>query len=268
VTAAMAAGSPAVDKPNLRLDGISVRFGGIHAVESLSLDAAAGMITGLIGPNGAGKTTTFNACTGFVKPSSGSVYLGESRIDGASPAKRAKLGLGRTFQRMELWDTLTVRENVALGREALLSGRRPWGQLYGTRRERRAVLDAAEAALDRCGIAAVADTVAGDISTGQARLVELARAVASGFEFLLLDEPSSGLDVAETEQFGQVLVDLADGDGIGILLVEHDMALVRRVCRYLYVLDFGRLLTHGPAEEVLASDVVRAAYLGSEEVDG
>ena len=253
-------------RPGLRLDGVSVRCGGIHAVQSLSLSASAGVITGLIGPNGAGKTTTFNACTGLVNPAEGSVYLGPRRLDGSSPSKRAKIGLGRTFQRMELWDTLTVRENVALGREALLSGRRVWGQLYGSRRERLAVLDAADAALEQCGIGQLADRAAADVSTGQARLVELARAVATGFEFLLLDEPSSGLDITETEQFGRILVDLAEGDGIGILLVEHDMALVRRVCRYLYVLDFGRLLVEGPADEVLASDVVRAAYLGSEEV--
>jgi ABC-type branched-subunit amino acid transport system ATPase component len=253
-------------RPALRLEGVSVRFGGIHAVESLSLTAAPGAITGLIGPNGAGKTTTFNACTGLVRPAEGSVHLGERRLDGASPSKRAKVGLGRTFQRMELWDTLTVRENVALGREALLSGRRVWGQLYGSRRERREVLDAADAALERCGIVQLGGLTAGVISTGQARLVELARAIAGGFEFLLLDEPSSGLDVTETEQFGRVLIDLAESDGIGILLVEHDMALVRRVCRYLYVLDFGRLLIEGPADEVLASDLVRAAYLGSGEV--
>jgi ABC-type branched-subunit amino acid transport system ATPase component len=136
--------------------------------------------------------------------------------------------------------------------------------LYGSRAERRECLAAADAAIERCGISHLARSIAGDLSTGQSRLVELARALASGFRFLLLDEPSSGLDVSETEEFSAILRSVIAEDGIGILLVEHDMALVRGTCCYIYVLDFGELIYQGPAAEVLASDVVKAAYLGSE----
>ena len=250
--------------PDLEVEGITVRFGGLVAVNDVSLVARGGAITGLIGPNGAGKTTTFNACTGLVSPAAGDVRLSGRSLAHHSPSWRARLGLGRTFQRMELWDTLDVRENVALGRESLLAGRRLTGRLYGSRAERRECLAAADAAIERCGIGHLARSIAGDLSTGQSRLVELARALASGFRFLLLDEPSSGLDVSETEGFAAILGGVIAEEGIGILLVEHDMALVRGTCSYIYVLDFGELIYQGPADEVLASDVVRAAYLGSE----
>jgi ABC-type branched-subunit amino acid transport system ATPase component len=253
------------DAPDLTVEGLSVRFGGLVAVDNVSLRARGGIITGLIGPNGAGKTTTFNSCTGLNSPTAGSVHLGERRLDHHSTAWRARLGLGRTFQRMELFDTMTVRENVALGPEALLAGRRRWmGRLFSTPAERGLCLDRADEAIAECGISHLASETVGDLSTGHGRLVELARAIASGFRFLLLDEPSSGLDVSETEGFARILRDLVERTGIGILLVEHDMALVRAVCSYIYVLDFGKLIYEGPAAEVLASEVVKAAYLGSE----
>jgi ABC-type branched-subunit amino acid transport system ATPase component len=251
------------DLPDLSVEHLTVRFGGLKAVSDLSLHAAAGIVTGLIGPNGAGKTTTFNACTGFVRATAGSVRLGSVRLDHHGASKRAEMGLGRTFQRMELWDNMTVAENVALGPECFYSGQRPWGHLIASRRQRRDVAQRAEAALDRCEIEHLAGRTVGDVSTGQRRLVELARAMASPFRFLLLDEPSSGLDVAETERFGRILSDFVAETGIGILLVEHDMALVAAVCRYIYVLDFGQLIFSGTTAETLDSDVVRSAYLGT-----
>jgi ABC-type branched-subunit amino acid transport system ATPase component len=165
---------------------------------------------------------------------------------------------------MELFDTMDVRDNVALGREALLAGTRMTGRLVGLRHERAECREAADAALDRCGISHLARHTVGDLSTGQRRLVELARALASGFRFLLLDEPSSGLDPSETEQFGAVLRTLVEERGVGILLVEHDMALVMSVCQYLYVLDFGVLIAEGSPHQVQANPVVRAAYLGDD----
>jgi len=255
------------DAPDLEVQHLTVRFGGLVAVNDVSLTARAGAITGLIGPNGAGKTTTFNACTGLVNPTAGTVCLGGHDLRHHSPSWRARLGLGRTFQRMELFDTMDVRDNVALGREALLAGGRLTGELFGRRHERAACLEAAEQALERCGIARLANRIAGDLSTGQRRLVELARALASGFRFLLLDEPSSGLDVTETDGFAAILRSVLAEEGIGILLVEHDMALVRAVCSYIYVLDFGQLIYEGSAAEVLAAAEVKAAYLGSEGVD-
>ena len=255
------------DAPDLEVEHLTVRFGGLVAVNDVSLVARGGAITGLIGPNGAGKTTTFNACTGIATPAAGTVCLGGQDLHHHSPSWRARLGLGRTFQRMELFETMDVSDNVALGREALLAGARLTGRLIGRRHERDVCLEAAERALDRCGISHLARQIVGDLSTGQRRLVELARVLASGFRFLLLDEPSSGLDVSETEAFAAILRNVLAEEGIGILLVEHDMALVRAVCSYIYVLDFGQLIYEGPAAAVLASAAVKAAYLGSEGSD-
>jgi ABC-type branched-subunit amino acid transport system ATPase component len=250
---------------DLVADGITVRFGGLLAVNNVTLRARSTTITGLIGPNGAGKTTCFNAFTGAVSTETGAVRLGERDLTG-SPSSRAQQGLGRTFQRMEIFDSMTVAENVAMGPEAVLAGRRLWSQLAGGRREMAEINQRADEAMERCGIGDLGGRDAGDLSTGERRLVELARAVASRFEFLLLDEPSSGLDVDETARFGSILHSVV-ADGTGILLVEHDMALVRMVCEYIYLLDFGQLVFEGTTAEVLASDIVRAAYLGSEAVE-
>jgi ABC-type branched-subunit amino acid transport system ATPase component len=253
--------------PALEVEALSVRFGGLVAVDNVSLHAPGGAITGLIGPNGAGKTTIFNACTGLVRPSAGSVRLAGRCLDGRTPARRAQWGLGRTFQRMQIFDTMTVAENVALGPECRLAGATPWAQLRGSRRSRSECLMAADDAMARCGIEHLADRPAAELSTGHRRLLELARAVACRFRFVLLDEPSSGLDVDETERFGRVLLELSACDELGILLVEHDMSLVRQVCSSVYVLDFGRMIFHGPTAEVLTAEVVRDAYLGTGELE-
>jgi ABC-type branched-subunit amino acid transport system ATPase component len=251
----------------LRVRDVVVRFGGLLAVDGVTLDVPVGHAIGLIGPNGAGKTTTFNACSGLNRPTSGRVELFGQDVSGASAAARARLGMGRTFQRMELYDRLTVRQNVAMGLEARLVGKRKLlGSIMSTRSERREVADATERALERCGITRLANSRAGVLPSGQRRLVELARALAGGFELLLLDEPSSGLDPSETAGFAAVLRSVVGEDGCGILLVEHDMSLVRAVCEYTYVLDFGKLIAEGPTREVLESDIVRAAYLGEEDV--
>ena len=251
----------------LVVDGLSVRYGGLQAVQGVSLTAPAGRLTGLIGPNGAGKTTTFNALCGLVRQATGTIRLFGSDVTHLSPPARAQRGLGRTFQRMELFDSLTVEENVALGREAHMAGSRPLRHLFSPRAERAAVAEAAEEAIELCGLGPLASRRAGAISTGQRRLVELARAIAGRFGILLLDEPSSGLDAAETKRFGEILRAVIERRGTGILLVEHDMALVMDVCEYLYVIDFGQPIFEGTAAEVRQSDVVRAAYLGSEAVD-
>jgi len=249
---------------DLELTDISVRFGGLKAVDAVSLHAEPATITGLIGPNGAGKTTLFNATTGIVRPSAGFVRLGERRLDHLTTAARAQAGLGRSFQRMELFDTKSVFENVALGPEMLFAGQRVWKHLWCPPLERTEIHERAEDAIVRCGLELITGHHLADLSTGQRRLVELARAMASPFQFLLLDEPSSGLDVRETEHFAGVLSGLVEREGIGILLVEHDMALVRAVCRYIYVLDFGKLIFSGSTGDVLSSETVRAAYLGSD----
>jgi ABC-type branched-subunit amino acid transport system ATPase component len=253
--------------PDLEIESLVVRFGGLVAVDDVSISAPAGAITGLIGPNGAGKTTIFNACTGLVSAGGGRVRLGDDDLGRLSTSARAARGLGRTFQRMELFDSMTVSENVALGPEAFFAAGRPWSQLACSRRQRRDITERAADAMARCGIAALARRRAGDLSTGQRRLVELAQVIATPFRFILLDEPSSGLDVVETERFGSILLDLVAERGVGLLLVEHDMALVGTICSYIYVLDFGRLIFSGPTADAMASELVRAAYLGSDSVE-
>ena len=250
----------------LVIDGLEVRFGGVRAVHDLSLEAPVGRITGLIGPNGAGKSTTFNVCSGFVKATAGSVRFAGTDLTSASISSRAHCGIGRTFQRMELFDTLTVRENVAVGREARMAGASILRQLVAGRGEQAVVAERVVAALSLCGLDAVADHRAGSLSTGQRRLVELARALAGDFRLLLLDEPSSGLDVTESRRFAELLRHVVDRTGVGILLVEHDMRVIADVCDYVYVLDFGELIHEGTPDDVLASETVRAAYLGTEPV--
>jgi ABC-type branched-subunit amino acid transport system ATPase component len=168
---------------------------------------------------------------------------------------------------MELFDSLSVGENVALGREAGMAGSRPLRHLRSSRSDGVTVADATRAALEQCGITDLAARRPADLSTGQRRLVELARVIAGGFKILLLDEPSSGLDKVETVAFGRILRSLVSDHGVGILLVEHDMSLVMSVCDYIHVLDFGQPIFQGIPAEVGSSDVVRAAYLGSEAVE-
>jgi ABC-type branched-subunit amino acid transport system ATPase component len=250
----------------LGVRGLSVRYGGHLAVGDFSLSAPKGRITGLIGPNGAGKTTTFNACCGLVRATAGEITLHGRDISRFSPAARARLGLGRTFQRMELFDSMTVAENIALGREAALAGANPLRHLASVPAERAAVGESVRAAAALCGIGGLLPRSAGALSTGQRRLVELARVLAGPFDMLLLDEPSSGLNRAETERFGAVLQRVIANRDVGILLVEHDMELVMGICAKIYVLDFGTQIFAGTPAQVMASEQVRSAYLGSTEL--
>jgi ABC-type branched-subunit amino acid transport system ATPase component/branched-subunit amino acid ABC-type transport system permease component len=248
----------------LAVDHLTVRFGGLVAVDDVTLEAPLGRIIGLIGPNGAGKTTTFNACSGINRSISGQVRLNGVEVTSRGAPVRARMGLGRTFQRMELCDTLTVFDNVALGHECSAAGAHVLRQVVASPAERQATLASTAAALELCGIGHLAEQQAGSLSTGERRLVELARCLAGPFDLLLLDEPSSGLDRDETARFGEVLRSVVEQRGCGILLVEHDMALVMKVCSYLYVLDFGRMIFQGTPSEVASSEIVRFAYLGSE----
>lgn len=250
--------------PGLQVEDLTIRYGGHVAVSSLSLEAPMAAITGLIGPNGAGKTTTFQACSGLLRPAEGRISVAGKDVTELPPQRRAQLGLGRTFQRMELFDSLSVRDNVALGREAGYAGSRPVAHLWATGRQLEETAAAAEEALAQCRISHLAEQPVVALSTGQRRLVELARAMAGTGSLLLLDEPSSGLDRSETEVFGDILQSLVAMRGTGILLVEHDMSLVMRVCARIYVLDFGQLIFEGTPSEVASSPIVRQAYLGAE----
>jgi ABC-type branched-subunit amino acid transport system ATPase component len=252
-------------RAGLDVERLTVRYGGATAVADLTLVAPLGQVTGLIGPNGAGKTTTFNACGGLTRAAAGSVTLFGQSVTTLGPAARARLGLGRTFQRTQLCESLSVLDNVAIAGEARHAGRNPLRQLLAAHSHRQETLDATRAALEACGIAHLRERRVADLATGQRRLVELARVIAGGYRMLLLDEPSSGLDAPETAAFGNLLSELVERREIGILLVEHDMSLVMSVCRDVYVLDFGRLVFSGTPSDVRASAVVRAAYLGDED---
>jgi ABC-type branched-subunit amino acid transport system ATPase component/branched-subunit amino acid ABC-type transport system permease component len=260
----LAPARPRIAEGELSAKDIRVAFGGLIAVDGVSLHAPTGRITGLIGPNGAGKTTLFNACSGLNHPSRGTVSLDGHKISGYGPARRARRGLGRTFQQMELFDSLTVWENVALGAEGSKAGPNALRHIASSRKSARLVRARAETAIRQCDLVDLIDRTAGSLSTGQRRLVELARCLAGPFHVLLLDEPSSGLDRLETARFGEVLQRAVADGGIGILIVEHDMALVTDICDYIYVLDFGQLIYEGTSSEAMASVVVQAAYLGED----
>jgi ABC-type branched-subunit amino acid transport system ATPase component len=254
------------ESDGLRVSDLTVTFGGLVAVKDLTLHAPIARITGLIGPNGAGKTTTFNVCFGLNRAASGSILFDGEDVSHLSPAARGRRGMGRTFQIVELCESLTVEQNVALGREASLAGRKVRSQLVASHQERDLIAEATWGAMTLCGITGLAGRQAGGLSTGERRLVELARCLAGPFHILLLDEPSSGLDRSETAMFADVLLRVVAERGVGVLLVEHDMSLVMSVCSYLYVLDFGELIFEGGAQEVASSPIVQAAYLGASDL--
>jgi branched-chain amino acid transport system ATP-binding protein len=239
------------DPPALAVEEVSVRFGGLQALDTVALDVAAGEVHGLIGPNGAGKTTLFNVIAGLQRPTSGRVRLGAHDVTGIKPHVRSRLGLGRTFQRLELFGTLSARENVQMAAEVqqhkLSSGRTP--------------AEEADYQLARVGILHVANEPTDSLPTGLARLVEMARALATSPSVLLLDEPSSGLNADETLGVGAVLQQLAS-EGMGVLLVEHDMTLVMAICARVDVLDNGFVIARGDPATVQADPAVQEAYLG------
>ncbi|HVA02212.1 MAG TPA: ATP-binding cassette domain-containing protein [Acidimicrobiales bacterium] len=237
----------------LAVEEISVRFGGLQALHDVNLEVHAGAVNGLIGPNGAGKTTLFNVITGLQPPTQGRVRLGGVDVTRVSPHQRARLGIARTFQRLELFGTLTARENVQMAAET--RRRRSTGASSRTE---------ADIILAHVGLSHVADEPTDLLPTGLARLVELGRALATGPSVLLVDEPSSGLNQEETVELGRVLVDLAHR-GIAVLLVEHDMSLVMNICHYVSVLDYGAVIAHGDPASVQADPAVQAAYLGAAE---
>jgi ABC-type branched-subunit amino acid transport system ATPase component len=246
----------------LEVQGLTVRFGGLVAVDGVSLTAPTGRITGLIGPNGAGKTTTFDACSGLKRPTAGRVLLDGRDVSRTGPSARARRGLGRTFQRVQLHESLSVWDNVAFGREGVLAGGNPLSHVVTRPGDKGLVADATARALSVCGLTELAGAPVRTLGTGAQRLVELGRCLAGPFRILLLDEPSSGLDANETRRFAEILLRVVEERGVGVLLVEHDMSLVMDVCDAVHVLDFGRLIFSGTPAEVRASPVVRAAYLG------
>jgi ABC-type branched-subunit amino acid transport system ATPase component len=242
----------------LEARGVTVRFGGNVAASDVDIDVDRGRITGLIGPNGAGKTTMFNALCGLQPMARGTVVLDDEDISRLAAHKRARRGLARTFQRLEVFTLLSVRENILAGAEM----RRTWTRRLGANAEHTDPETTADRLIERLGLADVADDRVDSLPTGRARLVELGRALANQPRLVLLDEVSSGLNETETEAMADVLRSLA-ADGLGILLVEHDMSLVMSTCDEIHVLDFGQIIAVGTPEEVQADERVQEAYLGS-----
>lgn len=236
----------------LSTDHVVVRFGGLRALSDADIEVEAGTVTGLIGPNGAGKTTCFNVITGLQEPTSGRVRFDGIDITRKTPHQRARLGIARTFQKLEAFSSLSARENVLVAAEQ----RKAWDR---SGFNPRAVADQL---LDRVGIADLADYMVGTLPTGTARLVELARALATRPRVLLLDEPSSGLNDEETDAMASLLRALV-ADGLAVLLVEHDMSFVMGTCEPIYVLDYGVVIATGTPAEIQENAMVQAAYLGA-----
>jgi branched-chain amino acid transport system ATP-binding protein len=241
--------------PLLKVDELAVAHGGVQAVDRVSIELSRGQFVGLIGPNGAGKTTLIDAITGFT-PSTGSMSFDGTQIARMTPHQRARLGLTRTWQSLELFDELTVREHVLLAAEAVTTS-------WKSRRDRKRPSAMADWALETVGLVDVAERSPRELAHGRRKLVGVARALAGKPKVILLDEPAAGLNTAESQLLGRQLQRVA-GEGVGLLLVDHDVQLVAAVCEYLYALDFGRLIAEGPCRDVLRAPEVVTAFLGEE----
>ncbi|MCZ7531420.1 MAG: ABC transporter ATP-binding protein [Acidimicrobiia bacterium] len=252
--------------PTLALRDVSVNFGGVVALDGVHLHVEAGELCGLIGPNGAGKTTLFDVISGVRRPDRGAVALGDRDITTTSSVKRSRVGLHRTYQRAQVYGWLSVEDNVL----AALEWRGGGGglaadlvRLPARRRHERNRRERVDEVLTECGLDDVRNAKAGELPIGQARLVELARAIVEPPCLLLLDEPTSGLEERETERLGDLVGTLRD-QGTAVLLVEHDVGFVMRRCDRIVVLDRGAVLAAGTPAEIRSHDAVRRAYLGAE----
>lgn len=239
----------------LRMEGIAKRFGAVEVLQNVSMSVELGTVTGLIGPNGAGKSTLANIVSGYVRPDAGRVRLAGRDVTSLPVHRRARLGVGRTFQNLELFDGMSVADNVVVGRYG--SRRVPWLTGPGRRDRQYAGTVLGDVALDGS-----ADVDAGALSFGQAKMVEPARVVATQPSLIVMDEPAAGLTGDRTAGLGRWLREFT-GPGTAVLLIEHNMSLVMSVADYIYVLDHGVLIGEGTPDEVRANPAVVAAYLGT-----
>ncbi len=262
--------------PLLSVEHMTMRFGGLTAVNDLSFDVRAGDITALIGPNGAGKTTVFNCITGFYKPTGGRlVYRGagdERLLERMDDFHIARSGIARTFQNIRLFSGMTVLENLMVSQHNPLMTASSFtlGGLFGLSSYRKAEKEAVDRAahwLERTGLLERADDAAGDLPYGAQRRLEIARAMCTGPQLLCLDEPAAGLNPRESEELNQLLLSIRREQGISILLIEHDMSVVMGISDHVVVLDYGEKIADGSADAVRSDPAVIKAYLGVEEVE-
>lgn len=241
---------------------VTKRFDGIIALDRIDLRVAAGEFAALIGPNGAGKSTLFNCLTGVIRADSGTVTFAGVDLLGRPASARARLGIAQTFQRIEMFGGMTVREHVIVADRARSGRASLFKDLFGQHSDPEE-LDRCNQVLELVGIAELADDPVEALSLGRSRLVELARALAAQPRLLFLDEPSSGLDRSETEAMSEVLRVVRDTSGTAIVLIEHDVSMVAALAESVWVLDGGQLIASGPTDEVFGNEKVRAAYLGA-----
>ena len=244
---------------------LSKRYGGITAVDNVSFELGAGEIRGIIGPNGAGKTTLFDMITGAQFANDGRVELDGHDVTGLSASKRARLGMRRTFQRQQPIGWLSVEDNVLAALEWQGGGGGLIGDLLalpGRRRRERDRRNQARTVLEVCGLGTSRERQAATLSIGEARRLELARAVVAQPRLLLLDEPTSGLEESEVEVFSGIVRGLRERSGCSVLLIEHDVAFVMSICDQVMVMELGRVIAQGSPDAVSRDDSVRAAYLG------
>ena len=246
--------------------GITKSFSGIRALDDVTLQVDEGERVGLIGPNGAGKTTLFNCILGNLRPDTGSVSLNGVDLGSMPVHRRARMGMGRTFQKIELFGDTTVAEHLLIAERVRRGDGALWKDLLGRGRPTPDEIRRCGEVLDLLGLTDLAEEPIEALSLGQGRLVEVGRALVTGPRLLLLDEPSSGLDRTETDTLATTLAEIQRQKGFAVLLVEHDVELVAAFTERTYVLDFGHLIADGPTGEMMADDRVRAAYLGDLEV--
>jgi branched-chain amino acid transport system ATP-binding protein len=258
-------GPPAAAAGVLAISGVTVRFGGLTALDDVSLSAAPRRVTGIIGPNGAGKTTLLNAVCGFVKPNSGAITFDSYELTRVRPHRLAGLGIARTLQGVGLFRGLSVIENVMIG--ATPAGRAGfWSGLLGlprSDRDERRLRAQAMSALNRMAVGELADNMPDTLAYGLRKRVAFARALVARPRLLLLDEPASGLSEKELPELGELITQVADDTGV--VVIEHRMDLMMSICNTIFVLDFGKLIATGTPEQVQANPAVTAAYLGAEE---
>jgi branched-chain amino acid transport system ATP-binding protein len=255
--------------PCLECRDVTVRFGGVVALNAVSLSVPPAAIVGLVGPNGAGKSTLFSVLSGLHRPNEGQVLFEGADITRTSAARRARLGLARTFQHPEMFVGLTTREHLQLAHRVSTHRSRIWTDAItgrGFRPADKEEIERIDVLLDTLNLTEIADRPVAGLPLGMTRLVEIARALATNPKMLLFDEPSSGLDVRETDQVMHVFELAVERSGVSLLLVEHDVAMVLSLCSYVNVLDFGVKIGEGTPDEIRDNPAVRAAYLGEEEI--